>query len=111
MQADELLRTTLVDVLTHCLDQRMKMPLMVCMMSRNASVIVVRCIPDCEEPTVLCEHSEDDRFVSPIGVLVLDRSGQAPKIRDRSWLRNTRGSYEPAPTSVSTARTYASNCC
>lgn len=79
MQADELLRTTLVDVLTHCLDQGMKMPLMVCMMSRNASVIVVRCIPDCEEPTVLCEHSEDDRFVSPIGVLVLDRSGQALK--------------------------------
>lgn len=55
------------------------MPLMVCMMSRNGSVIVIRCHPDCEQPEVLAEHNEDDRFITPIGVLVLDQSGQALK--------------------------------
>jgi hypothetical protein len=79
MQSDEMLKIALADVLTHCLDRSMRTPLMVCMMSRNGSVIVVRCIPDCEEPAVLAEHSEDDRFVSPIGALVLDQTGQALK--------------------------------
>jgi len=80
MQTDELLRTTLMSVVSHSLDRGMKMPLMVCMMSRNGSVIVVRCVPDREEPVVLAEHSHDDRFVSPIGIMVLDQSGQVLKL-------------------------------
>jgi hypothetical protein len=80
MQTDELLKKTLMDVVSLSLDQGMKMPLMVCMMSRNGSVIVVRCVPDREEPVVLTEHSHDGRFVSPIGILVLDQGGQTLKL-------------------------------
>jgi hypothetical protein len=44
-----------------------KPPLIVSMMSPNGSVVVVRC-PDDEAPEVLAEHSEGDRFTSPIGI-------------------------------------------
>jgi len=85
MQTDELLKTTLTEVLSLCLDRGMKMPLLACMMSRNGSVIVVRCVPDREEPIVLAERNQEDNFVSPIGVLVLDQNGQAEKfVVDRS---------------------------
>ena len=79
MHTDDLLKTALTDVLAHCLDQGMRMPLMVCMMSPNGSVIAVRCLPDGQELEVLTEHNEDDRFSSPIGVLVLDQNGHALK--------------------------------
>jgi hypothetical protein len=88
MQTDELLKTALMDVLAHCLDKGMRMPLMVCMMSPNGSVIAIRCLPDSDEPEVLVEHNEGDRFVRPIGVLVLDQSGQALKfIVDRGGVK------------------------
>jgi hypothetical protein len=79
MQPDELLKTALMDVLTHCLDRGARLPLMVCMMSRNGSVIAIRCFPDREDPEVLAEHNEGDFFDGPIGVLVLDQTGQALK--------------------------------
>lgn len=37
MQADELLKTTLMEVFAYCLDRRMKLPFVVCMMSPNGS--------------------------------------------------------------------------
>jgi len=67
-QPDELLKTALIEVLTYCLDRAaVKPPLIVSMMSPNGSVVVVRC-PDDEAPEVLAEHSEGDRFTSPIGI-------------------------------------------
>ncbi len=68
-----------MDVLAHCLDKGMRMPLMVSMMSHNGSVIAIRCLREAEEPQILAEHNEGDRFATPIGVLVLDQCGQALK--------------------------------
>ena len=79
MQSDTLLKATLMDILAHCFDQGMKLPLMICMMSPNGSVIAIRCVPDREEPVVLAEHNADGRFASPIGALVLDQHGQVLK--------------------------------
>ena len=52
---------------------------MVCMMSPNGSVVVIRCLRLGEEPQVLAERREDDQYTTPIGVLVLDQGGQALK--------------------------------
>jgi len=88
MQTDELLKIALMDIIAHCHDRGMKLPLMVCMMSPNGSVIAVRCVPDRQEPVVLAEHNTDDCFASPIGVLALDQHGQALKfVVDRGTLR------------------------
>ncbi len=54
--------------------------MMICMMSRNGGVIVIRCVPDCEEPIILAERGQDVHFTVPTAVLALDQSGQTLKL-------------------------------
>lgn len=77
---------------------------MVCTMSRNGSVIAIRCSPDREEPEVLAENNEDDCFDGPIGVLVLDQTGQALKFVIDQGQVTPEATTRLCPTSLSGAR-------
>ena len=66
---DEVLR----DVLRQCVEQGMQPPLILCVVSPNGSVMVMR--TDGEHPEILAEHTEGAGFSTPINCMVVDRAG------------------------------------
>ena len=71
---DELLR----DVLRQCVEQGMQPPLILCVVSPNGSVMVMR--TDREHPEILAEHTEGAGFPTSINCMVVDRVGAAAHI-------------------------------
>ncbi len=80
MQIKGSLNRILPDVLSRCFDHGMRMPMMICIMSRNGSAIVIRCVPDREEPIILAERNQDDLFTNSSAVLALDQGGRTLKL-------------------------------
>jgi len=71
---DELLR----DVLRQCVEQGMQPPFILCVVSPNGNVMVMR--TDGEHPEILAEHTEGAGFSTPINCMVVDRAGAAAHI-------------------------------
>jgi len=71
---DELLR----DVLRQCVEHGMQPPFILCVVSPNGSVMVMR--TDGAHPEILAEHTEGAGFSIPINCMVVDRAGAAAHI-------------------------------
>jgi hypothetical protein len=67
------------DVLTQCLENGMKAPLIVCTASPNGRIMAMRVIPDCE-PDILVEHVEAPGVALPLTIMVLDQDNVAARI-------------------------------
>jgi hypothetical protein len=66
------------EVLRQCVQQGMQPPLILCVVSPNGSVMVMR--TDGEHPEILAEHTEGAGFSTPINCMVVDRAGAAAHI-------------------------------
>jgi hypothetical protein len=63
------------DGLQQCLDHGMTFPFIVCLVSQNGSVMVMRM--DGENPgRILAEHIEGAAFATPVNGMVVDQAGQ-----------------------------------
>jgi len=82
---DEVLR----DVLRQCVEQGMQPPLILCVVSPNGSVMVMR--TDGEHPEILAEHTEGAGFSTPINCMVVDRAGAAAYHRAKRCHRLSLG--------------------
>jgi hypothetical protein len=67
------------DVLEQCVARGMQLPLVVCPVARNSSVLVTR-VNGGASSDVLAEHFEDDRLVLPINIMVVSQDNQAARI-------------------------------
>jgi len=74
----EGMRDVLRQCLEQCLEQGMQPPLILCAVSPNGSVMVMR--TDGEHPEILTEHTEGAGFSTPINCMVVDRAGAAAHI-------------------------------
>jgi hypothetical protein len=66
------------EALRQCVEQGMQPPLILCVVSPNGSVMVMR--TDGEHPEILAEHTESAGFPTPINCMVVDRTGAAAHI-------------------------------
>jgi hypothetical protein len=73
------LEANIVAVLRQCIDNGMKLPFIVCVISPNGSVLVTRANKG-REPDVLAHHIENDVFTSPVNIMVVDHHGEAVRI-------------------------------
>jgi len=74
---DEL-SEVLREVFMQCIEQGMQPPLILCVVSPNGSVTVMR--TDGEDPEILSEHTEGAGYSTPINCMVVDRAGAAAHI-------------------------------
>jgi hypothetical protein len=72
----ESLQQLIVDVMNQCIENGMRPPFIVCAVSSNGSVLATR-ISEWREPDTLAQHFEDNAFVTPINIMVVDSSGEA----------------------------------
>jgi hypothetical protein len=75
----EELQEDIAEILSHCIDKGMKLPLILCSIGINGSVLVVR-VNDGREPDTLAEYLENDAFNLPINIMVIDRDGEAARV-------------------------------
>ena len=71
---EELLR----DVLRQCVEQGMQPPLILCVVSPNGSMMVMRTAG--EHPEILAEHTEGAGFLTPVNAMAVDRARAAAHI-------------------------------
>jgi hypothetical protein len=76
----EELQEYFVEVLTQCTDNGMALPFIVCAISTNGSVLVVRINGGHGPDTTLAQHFEDDVFKMPMNIVVVDRLGEAVRV-------------------------------
>jgi hypothetical protein len=80
---------TIADTIDECLAKGMKPPVIVCVVSPNGSVLVVRFSETGAEPDVLAEHFEARGFALPMTVVVVDQNNMAARIcleeTGRTW--------------------------
>jgi len=74
----EGMRDVLRQCLEQCLEEGMQPPLILCVVSPNGSVMVMR--TDGEHPEILTEHTEGAGFSTPINCMVVDQAGAAAHI-------------------------------
>lgn len=79
----EELQELLVEALRQCVDNGMKLPLIVCAVSSNGSVLATR-INEGREPDTLAQHFEDRAFKTPVNIMVVDHYGEAARVVIRS---------------------------
>jgi hypothetical protein len=77
------------EVLRQCVQQGMQPPLILCVVSPNGSVMVMR--TDGEHPEILTEHIEGGGFSTPINCMVVDRAGAAAHTRHHDGRQMQRG--------------------
>ena len=70
--------TFLGNALSNASSKGMQPPLILCVVSPNGSVMVMR--TDGEHPEILTEHTEGAGFSTPINCMVVDRAGAAAHI-------------------------------
>ncbi len=75
---DEL-GAVLAEVIEMCIEREMVRPFILISASRNGSVLALRCNED-GEPDVLAEHYEDELFLAPVNVMVVDQNDEAVHI-------------------------------
>jgi hypothetical protein len=78
MDESEGIRDVLRQCVRQCVQQGMHPPLILCVVSPNGGVMVMR--SDGEHPEILTEHSEGAGFSTPINCMVVDRAGAAALI-------------------------------
>jgi len=72
----EELQEHFVEMLEQCIENGMKLPFIVCSVSRNGSVLATR-INEGRGPDTLAQHYEEHGFQTPINIIVVDHYGQA----------------------------------
>ena len=77
-ELSEGIRDVLRQCVRQCVQQGMQPPLILCVVSPNGSVMVMR--TDGEHPEILTEHSEGAGFSTPINCMVVDRAGATAHI-------------------------------
>jgi len=79
----EEIREHLAEAMNHCIALGMKPPFILCAVSPNGSVIVMR-FNEGRDPDPLAQHFENDTFTMPINIMVVDRSGEAARVEIRA---------------------------
>lgn len=67
-------------ILEQCLERGMQLPLVVCAVGQNHSVLVTRAHGGGVNPDVLAEHYEGGSFALPINVMVISQDSQAVRV-------------------------------
>src|SRR5262245_19626304 len=79
---DDAMDERLFEIFMMCAERGMQVPFIVCLASSNGSVTCIR-IPDVDDerppgpPDLLAEHFAPEGFRPPLGVMVLDQTGEA----------------------------------
>jgi hypothetical protein len=77
---EELVHDVLTAILDQCIAEHgMRLPLIVCCVSRNGSVLVTR-VNEVAEPDVLAEHYEGSTFNEPVYVMVVSQNNKAVRV-------------------------------
>jgi hypothetical protein len=74
------LSEAITEVLQECIARGMQSPFVVSAMSPNGSVTAFRFLGPSEEMETLAEHFEDEGFVLPINIIVMDQAGAAERV-------------------------------
>ena len=74
------LGTIINEILAGCADREMQPPFIMCSVSPNGSVYVVRVKGDGTPPETLAQHFENEGFALPMTVAVVDQRNEAVKI-------------------------------
>ena len=77
---EEMVHDVLTTILDHCIAEHgMQLPLIVCCVSPNGSVLVTR-VNEGAEPDVLAEHYEGSTFKEPVNVMVVSQNNKAVRV-------------------------------
>lgn len=66
-------------VFSECISRGMAPPFIVCSVSQNGSVLVMRILAG-GEPETLAERIEDDLFAFPINIMIVSQDNQAARV-------------------------------
>jgi hypothetical protein len=70
----------LVEVINRCVELGMKLPFIVCAVSPNGSVLAMRVNGGGRESDLLAKHFENQTFMPPLNIMVLDQNGEAVRV-------------------------------